>query len=146
MEGILMRTRQSRDTRFVGQHAVVIGASVAGLLAGQVLSNHFEHVTIIERDRITEEIGPRKGVPQGRHVHVLLKKGACLLSELFPDLTSTLMQSGAPYLDSIEDARWYHFGVWKARFASNIKGYSQSRPLLEKSMRESVAARANVDF
>ncbi len=141
-----MRIRQSRDTRFVGQNAVVIGASIAGLLAGRVLSDHFEHVTIIERDRITEDMEPRKGVPQGRHVHVLLKKGAFLLSELFPDLSSTLIQSSVPYLDSIEDVRWHHFGVWKARFSSNIRGYSQSRPLLEISIRDRVAARANVHF
>ena len=146
MKGILMRIRQSRDTRFVGQNAVVIGASIAGLLAGRVLSDHFEHVTIIERDRITEDMEPRKGVPQGRHVHVLLKKGAFLLSELFPDLSSTLIQSSVPYLDSIEDVRWHHFGVWKARFSSNIRGYSQSRPLLEICIRDRVAARANVHF
>ncbi len=141
-----MRIRQSRDTRFVGQNAVVIGASIAGLLAGRVLSDHFEHVTIFERDQITEDVEPRKGVPQGRHVHVLLKKGAFLLSELFPDLSSTLIQSSVPYLDSIEDVRWHHFGVWKARFSSNIRGYSQSRPLLEISIRDRVAARANVHF
>src|SRR5437764_6797230 len=144
MEGILMRTRQSRDTRFVGQNVVVIGASIAGLLAGRVLSDHSEHVTIIERDRITEDLEPRKGIPQGRHVHVLLKKGAFLLSELFPDLSSTLIQSGAPYVDSIEDVRWHHFGVWKARFPSDIRGYSQSRPLLEKTVRDRVVARTNV--
>ena len=60
MEGILMRTRQSRHTSFVGQNAVVIGASIAGLLAGRVLSDHFEHVTIFERDQITEDVEPRK--------------------------------------------------------------------------------------
>src|SRR6266566_4472373 len=146
MERIRMGARQSKDTRFVGQHAVVIGASMAGLLAGRVLSEHFEHVTIIERDRISVDTEARKGVPQGRHVHVLLKKGASLLTELFPDLSSALIQGGAPYVDSIEDVRWYHFGVWKARFPSDIRGYSQSRPLLEKGVRDGVAARANVHF
>jgi 2-polyprenyl-6-methoxyphenol hydroxylase-like FAD-dependent oxidoreductase len=146
MEGILMRTRQSRDTSFIGHNAAVIGASMAGLLAGRVLSDYFEHVTIIERDQITEDLEPRKGVPQGRHVHVLLKKGANLLSELFPNFSSALIQDGAPYLDSIEDVRWHHFGVWKARFPSDIRGYSQSRPLLEKGVRDRVAARANVHF
>src|SRR6266571_8550822 len=116
MERIRMGARQSKDTRFVGQHAVVIGASMAGLLAGRVLSEHFEHVTIIERDRISVDTEARKGVPQGRHVHVLLKKGASLLTEFFPDLSSTLVLSGAPYVDSIDDVRWYHYGVWKARF------------------------------
>src|SRR5207248_3984879 len=138
-----MIIQQTEQSKLCGQHAVVIGASMAGLLAGRVLSDHFERVTIIERDRITEDLEPRKGIPQGRHVHVLLKKGAFLLSELFPDLSSTLIQSGAPYVDSIEDVRWHHFGVWKARFPSDIRGYSQSRPLLEISMRNRVAARAN---
>lgn len=119
---------------------------MAGLLAGRVLSEHFEHVTIIERDRLSVDPEARKGVPQGRHVHVLLKKGASLLTDLFPDLSSALIEGGAPYLDSIEDVRWYHFGVWKARFPSDIRGYSQSRPLLEKGVRDCVAARANVRF
>lgn len=34
-----------------GNHAIVIGGSTAGLLAGRVLTNHFERVTIVERDR-----------------------------------------------------------------------------------------------
>ena len=48
--------------------------------------------------------------------------------------------------DSIDDVRWYHYGVWKACFPSEIRGYSQSRPLLEKSVRDCVSARANVHF
>ncbi|HYX49292.1 MAG TPA: FAD-dependent oxidoreductase, partial [Ktedonobacteraceae bacterium] len=141
-----MGTRRPKNSRYIGQHAVVIGASMAGLLAGRVLSEHFEHVTIIERDRISRDTEARKGVPQGRHVHVLLKKGASLLTEFFPELSSTLIMSGAPYVDSIEDVRWHHFGVWKARFPSEIRGYSQSRPLLEKGVRDCVAARANIHF
>jgi 2-polyprenyl-6-methoxyphenol hydroxylase-like FAD-dependent oxidoreductase len=119
---------------------------MAGLLAARVLSEHFEQVTIIERDRICRDSEVRKGVPQARHVHVLLKKGASLLTEFFPDLSSTLIQSGAPYVDSIDDVRWYHYGVWKARFPSEIRGYSQSRPLLENSVRDCISARANIHF
>ena len=119
---------------------------MAGLLAGRVLSEHFEHVTIIERDRLSVVPEPRKRVPQGRHVHVLLKSAASLRRDFFPDLSSALIEGGAPYLDSIEDVCWYHFGVWKARFPSDIRGYSQSRPLLEKGVRDCVAARANVRF
>src|SRR5437667_10746160 len=109
MERIRMGARQSKDTRFVGQHAVVIGASMAGLLAGRVLSEHFEHVTIIERDRISVDTEARKGGPQGRHVHVILKKGASLLTKLFPDLSSALIQCGAPYVDPIEVVLWHPF-------------------------------------
>jgi len=141
-----MGIRQQQQTRKVGQHGVVIGASMAGLLAARVLSAHFEQVTIIERDRISRDTEARKGVPQARHVHVLLKKGASLLAEFFPDLSSTLVLNGAPYVDSIDDVRWYHYGVWKARFPSEIRGYSQSRPLLEKCVRDCVSARANIHF
>ena len=66
-----MGIRQPQRTRNVGRHAVVIGASMAGLLAARVLSEHFEQVTIIERDRITSDTEVRKGVPQAQHVHVL---------------------------------------------------------------------------
>src|SRR6266480_2936995 len=141
-----MSLRQPQRTRNASRHAVVIGASMAGLLAGRVLSEHFEQVTIIERDRISRDTEARKGVPQARHVHVLFKKGASLLTEFFPDLSSTLALRGAPYVDSIDDVRWYHYGVWKARFPSEIRGYSQSRPLLEKSVRDCISARANIHF
>lgn len=141
-----MSIKQAKDARFSSHHAVVIGTSMAGLLAGRVLSDHFECVTLIERDRLPEDAEARRGVPQGQHIHVLLKKGASLLTELFPDLPAALAQRGAPYLDTIADVRWYHFGVWKARFPSNIKGYSQSRPFLEQCVRRCLAAKANVRF
>ncbi len=34
------------------KHAIVIGASMAGLLATRVLSNHFTQVTLVERDPV----------------------------------------------------------------------------------------------
>ncbi len=58
-----------KPKRFETHHAVVIGGSMAGLLAARVLSEHFERVTIIERDHLVDNAEPRKGVPQGRHVH-----------------------------------------------------------------------------
>ena len=65
-------------------HVIIVGAGVAGLLAARVLSNHFESVTIIERDALTAQPEPRKGVPQGHHVHGLLAKGQEILAQLFP--------------------------------------------------------------
>src|ERR1043166_1416525 len=47
-------------------HAVVIGGSMAGLLAARSLCDHFERVTIVERDRFSQGPVPRKGVPQAR--------------------------------------------------------------------------------
>src|SRR5436190_7779267 len=90
-----MSSKQPAQGTFGRHHAVVIGGSMAGLLAARVLSDHFEQVTIIERDRLSQEIAPRKGVPQGQHVHALLAKGTGILTELFPGLFETLTQDGA---------------------------------------------------
>lgn len=37
----------------IKKHAIVIGASMAGLLTARVLSDHFEKVTILERDQLS---------------------------------------------------------------------------------------------
>ena len=141
-----MSIKESKAIGFDHHHAVVIGAGMAGLLAGRILSDHFDYVTFVERDRLPEDAGARRGIPQGQHIHVLLNKGASLLTELFPDLPAALAQRGAPHVDGIADVRWYHFGVWKTRFPSNIKGYSQSRPFLEQSVRRCLSTKANVRF
>ncbi len=141
-----MNNQQSSPKGFGGQHAVVIGASMAGLLASRVLSEHFEQVTVIERDRLPQEVQARKGVPQGRHVHILLHRGASVMKELFPDLFPALIQDGSVPIDTVADFHWYNFGAWKARFPSGITFYCQSRPLLEGLVRERVAARSNVRF
>ena len=56
-------------------HAVVLGAGMAGLLAARVLASHFEQVTVVDRDRFPDRPAFRRGVPQSRHLHVLLGRG-----------------------------------------------------------------------
>jgi 2-polyprenyl-6-methoxyphenol hydroxylase-like FAD-dependent oxidoreductase len=138
-------TKQAAQKGFEQQHAVVIGGSLAGLLAARVLSAHFGQVSVIERDRVPDGAAPRKGVPQGQHVHVLLGNGATVLMDLFPDLFSTMAQEGAPLVSSSE-VRWYHFGVWKAPFPIERETGYQNRPFLEQHVRECLAARENVRF
>jgi 2-polyprenyl-6-methoxyphenol hydroxylase-like FAD-dependent oxidoreductase len=123
-----------------GEHAIVIGASMAGLLAARVLSEHFDKVTLIERDRLENEPQPRKGVPQGRHAHVLLRRGQGILAELFPDLIPSLLQGGAVCLDAAADGKWFHFGGYKLRFVSGLDGLALSRPYLEWQVRRRVLA------
>ncbi|MFN8541439.1 MAG: hypothetical protein U0232_28685 [Thermomicrobiales bacterium] len=43
------------------EHAIVLGGSMAGLLAARVLSEHFARVTLVERDIYPVEVEPRKG-------------------------------------------------------------------------------------
>ena len=41
--------------RRIGDHAVVLGASLAGLLAARVLSDAYERVTVVERDPLPDD-------------------------------------------------------------------------------------------
>src|SRR5215471_3420710 len=79
--------------------AVVIGGSIAGLLAARVLAEAFETVTILERDVLPCGPMPRPGAPQAAHQHVLLLRGLGILEALFPGLTAELVERGAPRVD-----------------------------------------------
>jgi 2-polyprenyl-6-methoxyphenol hydroxylase-like FAD-dependent oxidoreductase len=136
----------TRPDRFAGAHGVVVGGSIAGLIAARVLSNHFDRVTLIERDAMPDGPDARKGVPQMRHVHVLLKRGETILARFFPGLVDELKGAGSHLLDMAGDTRWYHFGGWKPRFRSGMEFLSQTRPLLEWKVRSRVAATPGIEI
>ena len=76
-------------------HAVVLGASMAGLLSARVLSDHFDRVTLIEKDRFPPSVDNRQGVPQGQHAHGLLSSGFRVMTSLFPGLAKGLTHVSA---------------------------------------------------
>jgi 2-polyprenyl-6-methoxyphenol hydroxylase-like FAD-dependent oxidoreductase len=127
-------------------HALVIGGSMAGLLASRVLADHFDRVTIVERDRIP--VGPafRKGVPQSRHVHVLMTRGRQILERLFPGLEKRLLKAGAELIDSAEDFEFLTPAGFGPRFRSGIPFLQCSRELLEFAVRERVTSIPQVRF
>jgi flavin-dependent dehydrogenase len=125
-------------------HAIVIGGSLAGLLAARVLSDHFASVTIIERDAVVDAPEPRKGQPQTRHLHGLLGQGLRVISGYFPDLLAGLQESGLPVLDMGRAMRWYCYGGYRARVALGLEVISTSRPFLEWQVRRRVLARPGV--
>lgn len=127
-------------------HAVVIGGSIAGLLAARVLADNFERVTIVERDPLPEGVENRKGVPQGRHAHVLLPRGQIVVGRLFPGLADELISGGAITCDIPAESRFYQPGGYRVRFATGKKGLLMSRPFLEKGVRRRVRALENVAF
>ena len=128
----------------MNEHALVIGGSMAGLLAARVLAGHFAQVTIVDRDHFPSGPEARKGLPQAHHVHVLLYKGQECLESLFPGLQAELGQAGAPRADWIGDTRWYSFGGWAPRFNSGYVSHPCSRDLLEWIIRKRLAALNNV--
>lgn len=125
--------------------ALVIGGSIAGMLAARVLSERFDKVIILERDTLPENAEHRSGVPQGNQLHVLLAKGQESIEQLLPGITAELNQTGAPSfhwgLDGLvvsSGGEWEHFD---AGITTNLT----SRVGLEYLIRKRVQAIPNVE-
>jgi 2-polyprenyl-6-methoxyphenol hydroxylase-like FAD-dependent oxidoreductase len=116
-------------------HAVVVGGSMAGLLAARVLANHFEQVTLVERDALTDSVQTRKGVPQGRMLHVLLPRGREIVERLFPGYGHELETAGAVSVRVPTDALMLTPAGWLDRRATGWPLLSASRPLFEWAVR-----------
>lgn len=126
--------------------AVVVGASIGGLLAARALSSHFDRVTIVERDRLPDEPAVRKGVPQSAHAHGLLASGYRVMDGYFPGLMDELEALGAPRGDVVGDFLWFQYGRWKLRHDAGLRGITVSRPCLETTIRRRVHELPNVTF
>jgi 2-polyprenyl-6-methoxyphenol hydroxylase-like FAD-dependent oxidoreductase len=116
-------------------HAVVVGGSMAGLLAARVLANHFEQVTLVERDALTDTAQPRKGVPQGHQLHVLLPRGLDIVERLFPGYGQQLTAAGAVSVRVPAEALVLTPAGWLDRRATGWSVLSASRPLFEWAVR-----------
>jgi len=115
--------------------AVVLGASMAGLLAARVLSERFEQVVVIERDVLPPVGAHRRGVPHGRHLHGLHPRGREILDELFPGFTDTLTAAGAVRGDVLGNVRWQLSGHQLRQANIGLPGLLASRPFLEGHLR-----------
>src|SRR5262249_61612860 len=117
------------------RHAVVVGGSLAGTLAARVLSDHFDGVTLLERDRFRETPAARKGLPQGRHVHVLLERGRGALERFLPGLTGELVRAGAQPLDFIREVAWMSPYGWDVRLPRGLPPLASTRALIAAALR-----------
>ena len=131
-------------------HAVVIGASIAGLSAARVLSEFFSAVTVYERDELPSTPANRATVPQDRHLHMLMARGAIEFDNLFPGLLKDMVAAGVPMLENRPDC--IHLGA-----AGHVLGtghtlrdeftaYVPSRPHLEWQLRQRVLGLDNVEI
>ena len=130
----------------LGEHAVVIGASMGGLMAARALADHYEKVTVFERDALPTVHEPRKGVPQGRHAHGLLARGREVIDQLFPGLSEEMVTQGAIYGDIVDDVLWFNYGVYLHNVPSALQGTLISRPMLENSVRHRLRQVPNVEL
>ena len=136
----------------LGQHAIVIGGSIAGLMTARVLADFFDSVTLLERDQISSQPAIHKSIPQGNHLHLLLLGGQQVMSQLYPNFTDKLQQLGAVRLRAGKDLACF----FRNRKAYSLTGsitqphdlgfdfYCQSRGLLEYSVRQATLAYSNV--
>jgi 2-polyprenyl-6-methoxyphenol hydroxylase-like FAD-dependent oxidoreductase len=130
--------------KHIGQHAIVIGASMGGLLAARALSDFYAAVTVLERDTFPVADIPRKGVPQGRHAHGLLARGRTVIEDFFPGWTDEVVASGGARGDIAGDVNWIGHGVTIKSAPSELVGLLASRPVLEGHVRRRLMALSNV--
>ncbi len=117
---------------------------MAGLLAARVLRDHFDHVTIIERDKLPEGPEFRPGVPQARHAHALLAQGQQIMEDLFPGLKADFAEMGAPSMVWGKETAMRTAGGWVKRFDSGITTNVCSRVALEWHVRRRLLRHRNV--
>ncbi|GAA1428233.1 hypothetical protein GCM10009641_04980 [Mycobacterium cookii] len=149
---------QSDVTEYGGQmggesgrkHAVVIGASIAGLCAARVLSDFYDGVTVYERDELPSTPDNRPAVPQGRHVHLLMARGAMEFDGLFPGLLDDMVAAGVPILENRPDCIYFgaagHVLGTGHTLRDEFTAYVPSRPQLEWQIRQRVLQIANVEI
>lgn len=132
----------------LGEHAVVLGGSIAGLLAARVLTDSFARVTIVERDVLSCDSAnsstQRRGVPHAGQVHALLPRGRMVLDALFPELGTALLAHGATTADPLDQVRFFVGGSQLAQAPSAQQGTFASRVFLEEHLRAAVRALPSV--
>jgi 2-polyprenyl-6-methoxyphenol hydroxylase-like FAD-dependent oxidoreductase len=128
----------------VDGHAVIVGASIAGLSAARVLSRRYGTVTVLDRDTLPEGATPRRGVPQGSHGHILLVAGLRALAGLFPGLQDDLVAAGATVFDPGLALCTYRYGRRWPKAPTGLELVSLSRPQLEAVLRDRVTREPGV--
>ncbi|HEU4422836.1 MAG TPA: FAD-binding monooxygenase [Pilimelia sp.] len=126
--------------RQIGEHAVVLGAGIAGLMAARVLVEAYDRVTVVERDVLRTSGDGRRGVPQGRHAHALLPRGGDIVGDLFPGIVQELVDDGAVVAEPLVDFRLSAAGHTLRKVPIGATALQCSRPFLEDHIRNRVTA------
>ncbi len=112
---------------------MVLGGSIAGLLAGRVLIDHFHEVMVIDPDSLTDDVTPRRGVPQAQQVHTLLPAGRVQLDRWYDGFSDDLLAGGAG-LATAANTRVYYNGRLKVG-VPGVEMVMSTRPFLEAVLR-----------
>jgi 2-polyprenyl-6-methoxyphenol hydroxylase-like FAD-dependent oxidoreductase len=130
----------------LGEQAIIIGAGMAGLAAAGAVTDYFDRVIMLERDRLPDRAVPRSGAAQSRHLHVLLPGGRQALTDLFPQFERDLLDAGAVALRMASEARAEIAGLGPLPprdFGWFL--YCASRPLIELVTRRQAERLSNLE-
>ncbi|MGY1455641.1 FAD-dependent oxidoreductase [Streptomyces sp. SS8] len=117
--------------------AIVCGGGLTGLLAARALADH-ARVTVIERDTLPAGPEHRKGLPQGRHVHLLWSGGARAIEDLTPGAVDALRAHGAHRVPIPRDMVALSPRGWFPRWEESHYMILCSRPLLDSVVRQRI--------
>ncbi|GAA3625111.1 FAD-dependent oxidoreductase [Streptomyces fenghuangensis] len=123
--------------------AIVLGGSLAGMLAARALAD-FATVTVVERDTLPEGPGPRRGLPQAQHTHVLWSGGARAVEELLPGTADLLRGRGAHHVPVPTDMVVLSPRGWFRRWEESHHTLLCSRELLDWTVRRQVLGHERV--
>ncbi|MCC2280851.1 pyridine nucleotide-disulfide oxidoreductase [Streptomyces sp. ET3-23] len=124
--------------------AVVIGASLTGLLAASVLADHADKVIIVESDGLPAGPAPRRGMPQARHAHILLSGGARAMESLLPGIQTSWVAQGARRMSVPTDLVALTPHGWLRREPEMQYQIVGSRDLLDSVTRQRVLAHPRI--
>jgi 2-polyprenyl-6-methoxyphenol hydroxylase-like FAD-dependent oxidoreductase len=127
-------------------HAVVLGASVAGMCAAAALARSMERVTVVERDHLPTGRRWRRGVPQSRHAHNLMTAGQQAMEWLFPGIREQLVRAGMVPVRMPQDMLLLTPGGWMPRFPSDVAMLTGNREVIDAELRDRLRADPKVTF
>jgi 2-polyprenyl-6-methoxyphenol hydroxylase-like FAD-dependent oxidoreductase len=117
------------------------------MCAARALSDFFDKVILIERDKYPEGVGGRVGVPQSRMFHTLLERGRREVEALFPGFHALMDRRGAPRVSFGFNAALMSPRGWGPPLPfPRIRSLFTSRGLLECTMRDLFRQVSNVEL
>jgi 2-polyprenyl-6-methoxyphenol hydroxylase-like FAD-dependent oxidoreductase len=128
------------------EHAVVVGAGMAGLFVARVLADAFVTVTVLDRDSLPDEPVVRRSVPQGAHPHALLEAGRATMADLLPGCVDDVVAAGGAVTDFARAVDFYNEGDFLAEGPVPMETVSATRPLFEDVVRRHVSAHDDVSL
>ncbi|MDQ1024711.1 2-polyprenyl-6-methoxyphenol hydroxylase-like FAD-dependent oxidoreductase [Streptomyces umbrinus] len=117
------------------RRAIVIGGGMAGMLAAVAVSHAVDDVVIIERDELPDGPRPRKGLPQARHIHILMAGGADAIEDLLPGSIDRWLAEGAHRHRLTSDMVALSPEGWYRRWRPTHYLVTSSRDLLDHVVR-----------